>query len=250
MELNIEINTDKKCKVTIMDRTKYLNEQVTNISDKTFKFSETASIIIIEHKKSKENILKTIYDAHTEKAIDIPIDFDGWFKIHYLVLPTREWFEREKNITEGSALTSYNLVYFIDDQIIYKYIDGKEKIVPLKEIFAVNPNSKNTLLKIEKDYVSICFLEQCYINLCQQIFEQRGFSQCWNKSTIDSELVYKRDLVWMALNVVKYLTSRHSEENPTLAEVERIIEILQGCNGICKSTQSNQPRPSGCGCSK
>nr|DAM35540.1 MAG TPA: hypothetical protein [Bacteriophage sp.] len=30
-------------------------------------------------------------------------------------------------------------------------------------------------------------------------------SACWNKNKIDSELIYKRDLVWMSLNVIAYL---------------------------------------------
>ena len=48
----------------------------------------------------------------------------------------------------------------------------------------------------------------------------------------------------MAINVIKYLT-----ECEQLYEVERIIESIQGCNGLCP--QSNiSSKVGGCGCSK
>ena len=48
----------------------------------------------------------------------------------------------------------------------------------------------------------------------------------------------------MAINVIKYLT-----ECEQLYEVERIIESIQGCNGLC--LQSNiSSKVGSCGCSK
>ena len=48
----------------------------------------------------------------------------------------------------------------------------------------------------------------------------------------------------MAMNVIKYLT-----ECEQLAEVDRIVETIQGCNGVCTSNNliSNS---NGCGCSQ
>jgi hypothetical protein len=48
----------------------------------------------------------------------------------------------------------------------------------------------------------------------------------------------------MAINVIKYLT-----ECEQLAEVERIIETIQGCNGLCVSSNLTS-KTNGCGCSK
>lgn len=79
--------------------------------------------------------------------------------------------------------------------------------------------------------------------MCQQIFENRAFSKCFDRNKIDSELIYKRDLVLMAINVIKYLT-----ECKQLAEVERIVEILNGCNGLCNSSNIINST-NGCGCS-
>lgn len=245
MELNINIITDAHCKVIIEDNTEYLGETSTGTSKGSFKYSDTVSVVVLQHNKTQDTVVKNpIYDYHTSDYIEVPVGFDGWFTINYLVLPNKAWFDRELEKRSGSALGLYKIVYFVDDGYIYKYVNGEIDGASIEEVLEVNPIN-TTISKTSKDYVSICFLQKCYVNLCQQIFNDRGFSQCWNKNSIDSELVYKRDLVWMAINVIKYLT-----EFNQLAEVERIIEQINGCNGLCKSNSTYQSKSSGCGCSK
>ena len=245
MDLNITIDTNKNCKVVVQDNSEYLPESYIGTPKGSFKYSETVSAVVLQHNKLKETIIKNpTFGDHSSPYMQIPIEFDGWFTVNYIVLPNKEWFDREKGKTSGSALGLYSIVYFSDGDHIYKYVDGNIQEVTLSEILEINPIN-TTLSKIDKDYISICFLQKCYINLCQQIFNERGFSSCWNKNTIDSELVYKRDLVWMAINVIKYLTSLDQ-----LSEVERIIEQVNGCNGLCKSDTAYKSNNSGCGCSK
>lgn len=245
MELNINIITDAHCKVIIEDNTEYLSEASTGISKGSFKYSDTVSVVVLQHNKTQETVVKSpTYDYHTSDYIEVPVGFDGWFTINYIVLPNKDWFDREREKSSGSALSLYDIVYFVDNGYIYKYVNGEIDGASIEEVLEVNPIN-TTISKTSKDYVSICFLQKCYVNLCQQIFNDRGFSQCWNKNSVDSELVYKRDLVWMAINVIKYLT-----EFNQLAEVERIIEQINGCNGLCKSNSTYQPASSGCGCSK
>lgn len=245
MKLNISINTDNNCKVVLKDNTEYISESQMGTSKGSFKYSDTISIAVIQHNKIEGAVIKQpTFGDHSSPEIVLPIEFDGWFTVNYIVLPSKEWFYKEQQKETGSALELYNLVYYSDGDHIYKYINGETTEVTLSEVLLVN-SVDTTLSKTSHDYVSICFLQKCYINLCQQIFNQRGFSPCWNKNTIDSELVYKRDLVWMAINVIKYLT-----EFNQLAEVERIIEEINGCNGLCKSNSTNKSTGSGCGCSK
>lgn len=245
MDLNINIITDAHCKVIIEDNTEYLSETSAGTSKGGFKYSDTVSVIVLQHNKAEKTVVKNpTYNYHTSNYIEIPVGFDGWFTINYIVLPNKIWFDREREKPSGSALSLYNIVYFVDDGYVYKYVNGEISGASIEEVLEVNPIN-TTISKTNKDYVSICFLQKCYINLCQQIFNDRGFSQCWNKNSIDSELVYKRDLVWMAINVIKYLTSLNQ-----LSEVERIIEQINGCNGLCKSDTAYKPSNSGCGCSK
>ena len=245
MELNINVTTSDSCKIIVSDISTYLAEDFSGTVKGKFKYSDTVSIDVLQHNKTTETVYRDpIYTKHdTLQPINIPVEFDGWFDVIHLVLPSIEWFNREIDKSEGSALGLYDLVYFSDGIDIYKYLDGNVSQVTIIEVLEVNPIN-TTISKTNRDYVSICFLRKCYINLCQQIFEDRGFSRCWNKNKVDSELIYKRDLVWMAINVIKYLT-----ECEQLAEVERIIETIQGCNGLCVSSNLTS-KTNGCGCSK
>lgn len=245
MELNINVTTSDSCKIMVSDISTYLAEDFSGTVKGKFKYSDTVSIDVLQHNKTTETVYRDpIYTKHdTLQPINIPVEFDGWFDVIHLVLPSIEWFNREIDKSEGSALGLYDLVYFSDGIDIYKYLDGNVSQVTINEVLEVNPIN-TTISKTNRDYVSICFLRKCYINLCQQIFEDRGFSHCWNKNKVDSELIYKRDLVWMAINVIKYLT-----ECEQLAEVERIIETIQGCNGLCVSSNLTS-KTNGCGCSK
>ena len=245
MELNINVTTSDSCNIIVSDISTYLAEDFSGTVKGKFKYSDTVSIDVLQHNKTTETVYRDpVYTKHdTLQPINIPVEFDGWFDVIHLVLPSIEWFNREIDKSEGSALGLYDLVYFSDGIDIYKYLDGNVSQVTIIEVLEVNPIN-TTVSKTNRDYVSICFLRKCYINLCQQIFEDRGFSRCWNKNKVDSELIYKRDLVWMAINVIKYLT-----ECEQLAEVERIIETIQGCNGLCVSSNLTS-KTNGCGCSK
>lgn len=245
MELNINVTTSDNCKITVSDVSTYLAEDFSGTVKGKFKYSDTVSIDVLQHNKTTEIVYRDpIYTKHdTLQPISIPVEFDGWFDIIHLVLPSAKWFNTEVNKNEGSALGLYNIIYFSDGIDIYKYINGNISQVTINEVLEVNPIN-TTISKTNRNYVSICFLRKCYINLCQQIFSNRGLSHCWNKNKVDSELIYKRDLVWMAINVIKYLT-----ECEQLAEVERIIETIQGCNGLCVSSKLTSTT-NGCGCSK
>ena len=248
MDLKIKIvtcNACDSCKVTVQDNSTYLPEDSTGTVKGKFKFSETVSIDVLQLNKTSETIyINPTYTDHSDVTDStLQVGSDGWFSLVHLVLPSAEWFNKEKEKSEGSALGLYNIVYYVDESTIYKYINGEIQQVDLTEILEIN-TVDTTISKISEDFISICFLRKCYVNLCKQMLNDRGFSSCWNQNKIDNELIYKRDLVWMALNVIKYLT-----ECEQLAEVERIIEVINGCNGLCASSVSST-NTSDCGCSK
>ena len=66
-------------------------------------------------------------------------------------------------------------------------------------------------------------------------------NQCsFNKAS--SEDIYKRDLVWSALKVIKLLVEKDNFE-----EAERLLERITGCNGLCNDPCYTN-KPCGCGC--
>lgn len=242
MDLNINIITNDKCQVIIQDlKEGYLAENSSVIVKGKFKYSETASISVLQHNKSTGPIIQNpVYTDHSvNNPITLPVKFDGWFTVNYIVLPTREWFE---SATEA-MLQLYETIYFIDGETIYGYTYGQDEPYPVDlEVVVLRNIEDTTISKVCENYVSICFLNKCYIDLCQQIFRAAGFSPCDKKHDIDSDLIYRRDLVWMAINVVKYMVELNQ-----LAEAERIIERIGGCNGLCKN-EFRQFTEHDCGC--
>lgn len=247
MDLKIHICANESCKVTITDlTTDYQDENNTNSNYGKFRYSDTISIDVLQHNKITSTELQTpIFSTHGKKVepITLPVGFDGWFQVQHIILPTEEWFQRELDKGETSILNLYQGVYYTNGKNIYKYYNNESTTVPLEEIVERNTEG-TTISRCSQDYISICFLRKCYINLCQQIFNARAFDKCWNKNKIDSELIFKRDMVWMAINVIKYMV-----EFNQLAEAARLLERIGGCNGLCMS-QYSKSVSSGCGCNK
>lgn len=112
--------------------------------------------------------------------------------------------------------------------------------ITLQELLEINPEVSK--IKLEYiNYFSTCNLKKCFIKICQDIFKSSN-SVC-EKSNVDGTLTYKRDLLWSALNVIKYFTEMNQFE-----EAQRLLEQLSECNGLCPSQNNNNF--SGCGCGK
>lgn len=245
MELNIQVETSEACSFNIKDITcgdsGYLPESSeVNIIDR-FKYKDTIAILRLTLNKTEESIVKTtLFVPHllSPDYISIPTEFDGWFTLDYIVIPTKEWFDK----SEGQWL-DYDTIYYSDGVYIYKYFQGESTQVSQDELFERNSEG-TTISKITQNFMSICYLKKCFIALCKEIFDRRGFAKCQTKGNIDSTTIYYRDLIWMTINVISYLT-----EFGQLAEAERLLEKIEGgCNGICKSYNREQ-NISGCGCS-
>lgn len=249
MDLKIKICTDDSCKVIIRDDTEvggsgYLPENSSDTATNRFRLKDTVSIDLLQYNKSTSPELSAaIYtiNTNTQPRVVLPVNQDGWFSVVHIILPSSDWFYAEKDKAD-SPLSIYQTVYFSDGNVVYKYIDNNISQVNLQEILDRNTEG-TTISRVSQDYVSICLLKHCYIQLCQQIYNSHGFSSCWNKNYQNSEINYKRDLVHMTINVIKYLTQFNQ-----LAEVQRIIENISGCTGLCKQSLTNGIVSNGCGC--
>ena len=95
----------------------------------------------------------------------MPVRFDGWFSVCHIVIPSKEWFEKELEKQTGSAVNLYNVVYYSDGSYLFKYVDGRSYAATLEELTDSNPEG-TTISITYKNYVSICFLKKCYLSLC------------------------------------------------------------------------------------
>jgi hypothetical protein len=71
-----------------------------------------------------------------------------------------------------------------------------------------NPSNTNINI-ISKEVFSICFLWECYINYCKEILSSK-LSKC---STLSDDAKFNRDVVWMAINVIKYYLDKEDYES-------------------------------------
>lgn len=244
MELNIITETGESCYFNIKDITcgdsGYLPEssQVSEVG--RFKYKDTIAIVRITLNKTNKSIVEsTTFIPHiiAPEYVTISTQFDGWFTLEYIVIPTKDWFDK----SEGEWI-HYETIYYSDGVNIYKYFQGESSQVSEDELFERNIED-TTISKITQNLMSICHLKKCFINLCKEIFNKRGFTKCQTKGNVDGNMIYYRDLIWMTINIISYLT-----EFGQLAEAQRFLEKIEGgCNGICKSSYREQA-VNGCGC--
>lgn len=238
MILKIELNQNKN-KISIIDKSQYMPEGNDYMVNTNFKLkkSDSASITLLfaNNYSDKSQYQTASFDCQ------IPVNFDSWYTVYYIVLPTKNWVYQNQVIAD-----LFSLVFYIENNKIYRYSKQgvDEELLDYSELihYADLTDVKHNISIASQDFMSICFLQKCYVNLCQQIFKDKNFVRCSNK--VDHSLSYTRDLVWMALNVIKYMVEMNQ-----LFEAQRILEIIYSCNGICKNGNSKFYE-SNCGCSK
>lgn len=125
----------------------------------------------------------------------------------------------------------------VDNQLYgNEYIENIEE-VDLKELIQVE--SGVSLVKTQQDTFSICYLNNCFLKICQDIYNNMSFNKCKKP---DSSLTFNRDFLWMLINVIKY----NLDLGYTM-EAQRVLDEFNTCgNNICNQSSNINY---GCGCS-
>lgn len=254
MDLKIKIETTNNCSINIYDSSEYYD----SVADKNYEWVDCVTADIITTNFSTGGVVNAIITQHTNtnygKAITYSPQTDAWFTVTHIILPSKStiqsWIDDEN---QRYKLDPFNLIYCVNDKNApYKYnkISGQFEMVEWSEVVGINADAKSTISEYTQEFVSVCNLKNCYINLCQQIFQSRmqdgscsGRTRaCKNNNKSREDLWYRRDLVWSALNVIKYMV----EDNQYAAAELLIEQLLQSCNGVC--TGVVKPGKD-CGCS-
>ena len=195
------------------------NECNTIVRDEPFEIGYVYIYILQLNKYDGSTVNQTFVRENKEDEIKFTIGQDGFYTLCSLKVPTSEIFP-----------------YYYKRGKLYK--DARE--VTLQEIVEVNSDVSG----IEKNflnYFQTCKLEQCFKKLALDIINANVSNQCsFNKAS--SEDIYKRDLVWSALKVIKLLVEKDNFE-----EAQRLLERITGCNGLCTDPCYTN-KPCGCGC--
>lgn len=259
MEFSIDIHNSLQGDITLEDFSKeygyylpegnsYPNsriEEIDGVSTLKYKYSKTVTLNTILKVNMEEAILQDVLIHKHEDDVDVcnfHVDEDGYYVVNHYVLPTREWYDEylEAPDKELTAFISEG-IYFIENDKLYKVVDGEIEETEVKELLERNYEGTN-ILHCKIDIFFNGNLQQCYINYCKKLYDAL-LNKC-RASDYDSD-IYARDFIWMTLNIIDYLVGFKQ-----FLEAERIIEQFRTCGGFCKTTMINNKPYSDCGCSK
>ena len=184
-----------------------------------------AYIYVLQLNKSNEVITQVAKRENIEDQVVFDIGQDGFYTLITIKVPrdtSKEYYYRDGK------------VYHINEE------------ADLALLLELNPEVSGLIVTPEY-YFQTCHLRKCYISICQQIFDQVHSLNC-DKPSIDSNLIYKRDLLLSAINIIEFMAERDQ-----FKEAELLLERIMNCNGLCdmkcNKTHKHSSKPCNCGCS-
>lgn len=201
--------------------------------------------------------VETLLDSQVVDHVKYPVDSsefviskDGLYGISHIILPSQIWLDYIKS-TDISVLNLYSIVYYFNTVTnkYYKEVAGVSTEVTMSEILAAdyaNPavgEKGTTIIRADKNTFVMTYLNECFNSICKSLLT--SLPKSCNRDNLTS-LVFNRDLLWMAINVIKYCL-----DTSQLYEAQRYLEEVTRCNNWCDGTFNiNLINSSGCGCNK
>lgn len=255
-----DINIDSTCSVTVSDSIKYseltIEKETKDGEYLTLNSNDFISIYIAQLNTAKESkiIYYKILEDPDEEAT-LKLETDGYINLYHIIIPLQETVHWDDDIIYNFRLGHYYYLDGIFSKVIaYKKRVGDTygtfyKLEPIEvedlinEIVNINEQSNDYIpqIRYSLDMFSICHLRKCYKNICQTIFNSRIFDKCF-KAKVNSDLIFRRDLVWATINVIQYLV-----DSKQFAEAQLVLERINECPGLC-TEQEKESGKKGCGC--
>ena len=242
----------------------------TSVANNTFTHMDTISLnyVVTVNSSDEETFYQANFIEHTQVSsydVDdtetIDIQQDGLHKVTRFQIPLLKGCDEENlgkfktaQLTESDPC----YVYYtgedgkIEDTPVYQntllkleYIDETFIVesITVQELYEASQDEEteqSKYLTYHTTYTFLIFLLlECYFKIASELLNKLCPS---GSCTTYQQLTSKRDIVWMALNIIKYLI-----ELEQYYEAQRYLEILENCGGIC-SNLSNE-KGGGCGCS-
>lgn len=235
----VKVCKETSCSIVITDLTQdsdqYIDESVIDTKvwheKNKFKYSETYTLnIICKHNTQEDKVVSTVITDHCSYLDEehLTLKEDGYYTINHIILPSIDIYD-----------ASINLDWYVCDGIsVYTTCNGQFTELTFDKLATLVENNSiegTTISGITLTQFFIGHLYECYVAKCQAVF--KSLSQC-----AKSDIYYSRDLVWMAINVIKYYV-----EIGQLLAAQQLLETLNYCGEICSE---NMSKTADCGCSK
>lgn len=211
------------CSVRITDTTHSLYDQESLYS---FKYEDTMTLDIIIYNNSISPKLQAIvFTDHNGylTEVKLPLSKDGWYTIYHIILPTDKWYYKEQQ-NRFNKLNKYKDIYITDGKSIYRRENGELVKLEILDLLREDLN-KTTAHIYSKDIFSTCYLEECYISICNKLLSKDS----------DTQIEYQRDFIWSTLEIINILV-----QNTNLRQAQSIIEEVMNCKGFCFSNVENK----------
>lgn len=198
---------------------------IKNNSDGTFK-----NIIIPGNSAKQVNYFSGISFEDLVNTANIPqnISFteDGYYSVYQLAIP-------KESVKDALQSASGDIFYVADNLEIWLRTD---KIDLVSIILNLNTNwNNNNILMLRTDFVSKCFLENCFSSVLEVFAKYYTSPLCKNTDPTITALKEKRDLLFAITNTVQYYV-----ELGQYYKAAKLLYDISYC-GICSDsyTQSS-----------
>ena len=201
------------------------------------------------------NIVKEVIDAvDFSSSTIINIDSDGLYKYYKISVPTLDFYK----VGDSSYTVVTNGIsrYFYYNKKIYKPKSGVATItLDTLKTSCVEINSvkdlwesrlvDNNILYYGENYYTIYQLKNCYLNYFNKSLADYINKNCNMHCNIDSEIMNKRDFIFITMYVLDWLIN-----NKEFDEVTRILNVINSCgDSFCGDTNILN-KSGGCNCGK
>lgn len=199
----------------------------------------------------EETLIDSQVIDHTKYQVDsteFVVKKDGLYGVSHIILPSQIWLDYIKN-TDASVLNMYSIVYYYNTVTnkFYKDINGVSTEVQLSEILSADYTEPavgekgTTIIRADKNTFVMTYLNGCFNSICKSLLT--SLPKSCNRNSLSSQ-IFNRDILWMAINVIKYCL-----DTSQLYEAQRYLEEVTRCSNWCDgSFNINLINSSGCGC--
>lgn len=222
------------------DEYMYEDEYDISPSFRQYKYSESVTInavysISFDDKYTLEFTEIIPHDERVDQS-DYSCTKDGLFELCHIILPNQDFIN---NLIKWPDLAQmYSAIYYYgDDCLFYKYNPSNNTTTQVDINLILEITDENSsIIKSCQQAFNTCYLEHCLYNNVKTTVNS-FWGKCITKPAINNT---ERDLIWMALYVIKYLV-----EMEQYYEAQRILGTLTDCGGLCTTSKYTK---NGCGC--
>ena len=246
MKSDFKICKNNNCGITILglelDANGYLPEDSTIYRYRDYKWSETVTLNLLYTMDSEEKIKFVDYSVEDHESLNIDSStitakVDGIHSVFHMIIPVKSWVNSQ---TEDDLNEYETVVYY--DRDLKKFYDYRTSEQLFEEKLPDIENlEETTIISSVKNTFSTCYLEKCFYLINKKLLGSLP-GKCPSEFNAD-KLTYYRDILWMAINSIKYLI-----ELSQLYEAQSILEMMSTCYSICDSIVDTKLNKFGCGC--